>query len=402
MATTNEAHTLSYLGATGPHPVYGADFRIDASVGERGDGILHLVGLLTEEVFGLLERASAAMAEVGVPQTILLLDDPRYAYLSKQFHSSIEMVTVPGSGLGRFGRWVRMQRIFRSLIGEGRFGAVHLHGFLPCLLGGYVIASKKLRARVLYSPHASKSLGPARPVGIAARRLLSERCALAKQVSIASSPSEARSLQAVMARPVEVVENEIGFVFFEVVRNEARRPLVLAAGRRDDRESIEAFSRAAVLLGSADLRLSFNWCGPTQPQSRGRLYAANVGVYDVGAPADLATYMSSAWVLVQPSSKPGFPFHVASAMAVGLPCVVFDTDWHRDVIDHGETGFIYRNDAELLRYIAQLIDDPELRARIGRAARGEAEKRFGPERFRTSLGRIYGVKQTRNRHGSTP
>lgn len=353
--------------------------------------ILHLVGVVTEEVFGLLEGVTSAMSELGVPQTIILLEDPRYAHLSNHFHPLIEVVTVPAAGVLRLRAWNRMLKVFRSLVSEERFTAVHLHGFLPCLLGGYTIASQNFSARVLYSPHASRSLGSARPVGIAARRLLSEKCALAKQVSIASSSSEARSLRTVMARPVEVVENGIGLSFFETVRNEARRPLIAAAGRRDDPDGVEVFSRAAVLLGSADLRLSFTWCGPTEPPAQGLLYAANVGVYDFVTNADLATHLSLAWVFVYPSKRRGFPFHVAGAMAVGVPCVVSDSESHRDIIEHGTTGFIYENDVELVRYIAQLIDDEDLRARVGSAARSEAERRFGAERFRTSLSRVYGV-----------
>jgi glycosyltransferase involved in cell wall biosynthesis len=56
-------------------------------------------------------------------------------------------------------------------------------------------------------------------------------------------------------------------------------------------------------------------------------------------------------------------------MATGIPVLAADVGVLPTIVQHGETGFIYRNGAEFARYARQLADDPELRRRMGAAGR---------------------------------
>lgn len=57
---------------------------------------------------------------------------------------------------------------------------------------------------------------------------------------------------------------------------------------------------------------------------------------------------------------------------LGIPLIASDIEPYRRVIRHGENGFLVRREHEWGRYLKLLADDPELRQRIGMAARGEA------------------------------
>jgi glycosyltransferase involved in cell wall biosynthesis len=63
------------------------------------------------------------------------------------------------------------------------------------------------------------------------------------------------------------------------------------------------------------------------------------------------------------------------AMAVGLPVVVSDVPGNTDVVEHERTGLIFevRDVSSLAASLARLLDDPELRARLGEAARESVE-----------------------------
>ena len=78
-----------------------------------------------------------------------------------------------------------------------------------------------------------------------------------------------------------------------------------------------------------------------------------------------------------------------SARMNGLPCVALDTPYHRGVITHGETGFLCRDEHAIVQCIAELIDSPLLRRRIGQAAREEARERFSALKFRDALFAAY-------------
>lgn len=60
------------------------------------------------------------------------------------------------------------------------------------------------------------------------------------------------------------------------------------------------------------------------------------------------------------------------ASVLGIPLIASDTETYRRVIRHGENGFLVRYEHEWGRLIKRLVDDPELRQRIGMTARGEA------------------------------
>ena len=63
-------------------------------------------------------------------------------------------------------------------------------------------------------------------------------------------------------------------------------------------------------------------------------------------------------------ARENWPRAGLEAMASGVP-VVAQNDWGwREMIDHGETGFLANNDCELAHYTATLAYDEKLRQRI--------------------------------------
>lgn len=67
-----------------------------------------------------------------------------------------------------------------------------------------------------------------------------------------------------------------------------------------------------------------------------------------------------------------FPTKWLESSVLGIPLIASDTEAYRRVIRHGENGFLVRYEHEWGKYLKLLADDPELRQRIGMAARAEA------------------------------
>ncbi|MCX5522180.1 glycosyltransferase [Streptomyces bobili] len=67
-----------------------------------------------------------------------------------------------------------------------------------------------------------------------------------------------------------------------------------------------------------------------------------------------------------------FPTKWLESSVLGIPLIASDIEPYRRVIRHGENGFLVRYEHEWGRLIKRLVDDPELRQRIGMTARGEA------------------------------
>lgn len=60
---------------------------------------------------------------------------------------------------------------------------------------------------------------------------------------------------------------------------------------------------------------------------------------------------------------------------VGLPVIASNVETYSETIVHGETGFLAKTPKDWIKYLRMLVEDAELRERIGRAARAYAETR---------------------------
>jgi glycosyltransferase involved in cell wall biosynthesis len=63
-------------------------------------------------------------------------------------------------------------------------------------------------------------------------------------------------------------------------------------------------------------------------------------------------------------------------MMLGLPCVATDVGTTPLIIRHGENGLLVKSEAEWLDALRRLLDDPELRRRLGEQARSDAVAKY--------------------------
>jgi glycosyltransferase involved in cell wall biosynthesis len=107
-------------------------------------------------------------------------------------------------------------------------------------------------------------------------------------------------------------------------------------------------------------------------ECRGRLR------WDQGIPnGDLPTVFAEGRIFVLPSLYEGHPKTLIEAMACGLPVIGANSPGIREMIRHGETGWLCGTDAESIRAaIKHLLNNPELCRRMGANARRYAVEHF--------------------------
>ncbi len=91
----------------------------------------------------------------------------------------------------------------------------------------------------------------------------------------------------------------------------------------------------------------------------------------------LAQWYASADAFVFPSTTETLGNVVLEALASGLPTVVVDRGGPRDLIAHGENGFVApANQPEAIADLVQpILENPDLRAKMSKAARASAAER---------------------------
>ena len=169
-------------------------------------------------------------------------------------------------------------------------------------------------------------------------------------------------------------------------KKETRRVLFLGRmvrGQKRPHLLVEAFCRIAQDFPDWELEL---W-GGTDRRSYDRELDAIAGkagisnrVHRMGVTQDVPKVLATGDIFVFPSASEGFGIAVAEAMRVGLPVIAYRScPALNELIEDGVTGLLSEDGVEALaKTMARLMEDMDLRARLGAAAR-EAMRAYAPE-----------------------
>jgi colanic acid/amylovoran biosynthesis glycosyltransferase len=178
-------------------------------------------------------------------------------------------------------------------------------------------------------------------------------------------------------------------------------PMILFVGRLAESKGAEFLIRAAaevqrqlpavetVLIGEGPLRNELE----KQAKESLRLYR----FLGAQSPEEVRRWMNRASVFCAPSvrvrsgQEEAFGMVYAEAQAVGKPVVAFDSGGISEIVWHERTGFLApeRDWQALAGYLFTLLEDGELRRRMGLAGRERVVREFDLEQRTRVLERIY-------------
>lgn len=137
-------------------------------------------------------------------------------------------------------------------------------------------------------------------------------------------------------------------------------------------------TRRPDLAGRAVVRIVGD--GPSRGELLAKCTAAGLDdmVEFVGARDDIPQQMDRMHVFVLPSINEGISNTILEAMASGLPVVAGRVGGNGELVEDGSSGILYdaRRPGELSEALLRYVDDPDLRARHGGAARARAVREF--------------------------
>lgn len=152
------------------------------------------------------------------------------------------------------------------------------------------------------------------------------------------------------------------------------RTVLINVARHEREKGVDGVVRVAQELKelSADFELWLVGDGEQNIELREQVKASGLSdiVHFLGFRDDVPHLLQQADIFISASHGEGMPLTLLEAMAAGLPSVASDVVGNRDVVESGETGFLFPLDqpAEAARYIAQLIDTPDLFMHCSRTA----------------------------------
>jgi glycosyltransferase involved in cell wall biosynthesis len=181
----------------------------------------------------------------------------------------------------------------------------------------------------------------------------------------------------------------------EVLGISLQAQLLLSVGRLTDQKGhiylvdampyvLSHFPDALVLLAGD---------GSTRQGLEERVRELGIGgaVRFLGTRSDIPALLAAADLFVLPSISEGMPNALLEAMGMGVPVVAFFLGCVEEIVTHGETGYlVFPGDARALgEAIVSLLENLDLRMRLGKAGRELVEKKYTLEQMCESYERIF-------------
>ena len=161
--------------------------------------------------------------------------------------------------------------------------------------------------------------------------------------------------------------------------------LVCFVGRLAQQKRVDDLLWAAQILRQAEPRAYFLVVGDgperTRLQQRARDVEVSEHVRWLGHREDAAAVLARCDVFWLGSSFEGMSNSLLEAMACGRPVVVTDIPPNRELVRHGEDGYLVNigDGAAFAQYTVKLFNDPDAARRLGEAAHAKVRRDFSVE-----------------------
>jgi glycosyltransferase involved in cell wall biosynthesis len=358
--------------------------------------IVDIINLSSSAQTLLRDRVLALRAK-GVDNHIVCIDGP---YVSSLRADGIPVATV------HFPRGLDPFRLVWSLLQVTAYlrrvkpDLVHTHCSVPGVVG-------RLAARlagvpvVMHTVHGfhfhDQGRGFTHALAVAVERFVG------RFTDVLLSQNRADLEQAVRLRIVprdraHYVGNGIAVERFPVApaRRSADRPVVITCVARMERVKnhamlIEGARRLADRGVAFELRLVGGGSGRAALESHAAALGLGAHVRFLGYRDDIPALLAQSDIGVLTSLKEGIPRAALESMVVGLPMVATRVNGTREVVRHGDTGFLVETGdvRALAEALERLARDPALRARMGERGRDVVRAEFDEAVIVRRLERMY-------------
>jgi glycosyltransferase involved in cell wall biosynthesis len=299
---------------------------------------------------------------------------------------------LPGLGV-KFGFHVRLAAFLA--LNARRFDVIHCHtlsgpAYICCCFG--VVLRRPVLLKITRSGQGSQIDRLRRsPFRRVVRRLWST--AVVRFVAITQDTLDELLAFGIDRDRCKVIPNGVQLLP-PANERDADRIEVIYTGRLIERKRVDLLLAAFAIAGvSSSCRLTIVGDGPLGAELRNQAsrlpFSTSVEFTGALKHADLVLRLEKSHIFVLPSSSEGMSNSLLEAMAAGLVVLAADIDANRELINSEQNGLLFRDLDHLSMLLQEVVADPNLRARLGVAARQSIRDRFGFSSVADQYGTYY-------------
>lgn len=339
------------------------------------------------------------MSTVVAQQLALDANDTlSFSFFPLSIRSNSESITIDS-----ISRHLNQLRQYRANLIASRPVAVHLHtcsGFSFFHTAGLAWMARRLSVKVVLHIHGAAFDQFFAKSGAVAKRLI--RRTLAKADAVVALSREWRERIAAMSpnAKISVIENavEVQPLVEQPRKDGPCRFLLLAS--MDEWKGIDDLLDASAIVKNSGKAIELVLAGPEgsagdaatlRKKIEQRGLADYVRYIGPVPPESKTKWFDWADVYVQPSRHEGMPMAVLEAMAAGLPVIATRVGALPEVVNDRASGLLVDAQAPSTLAVAmqELANDSATRRHYGRAGHEIVANRFGVDRFRNDLIKLY-------------
>ena len=273
---------------------------------------------------------------------------------------------------------------------------IHLHSSKAGVLGRVAARISNLSDRVFYSPHGLSFLR--QDISLGTRylyKLLEWFFSKTGGVILASSRSEEKIICCdIGSKNVKCIENGIDFSSIKSSKGSGDNQVrIITTGRITYAKAPWKFKE--IVLAVKSNRAKFFWFGGGELRDTVFPFdevIPNLSITGWVENGNLVLdELEKSDIFLLTSLWEGMPISLLEAQAAGLPAVVSNVVGSRDVVLNGVTGYVCDTSDEMVEKIQILIDDDNLRMKMGVAASNRALELFSINSMHSKLLHVYGV-----------
>jgi glycosyltransferase involved in cell wall biosynthesis len=227
------------------------------------------------------------------------------------------------------------------------------------------------RCGYMWSQNAAREHGPDSEAAIHARAVEEKVFLGANRVVVTTPAMRDDVLQRIpdVVFKIAVIPNYVDTEVFKPGLSVRDEPTLIFVGRIAPEKNLSALLEA---IRPLQVRLVLIGEGKIRPELQRRFPSLNGRIsWEGNVPnSELPEYLNRAGLFILPSLYEGHPKALIEAMACGLPVIGADSPGIRELIHHGETGYLCGTEPESIRKAIQdVLNSPTLSAHMGRHAR---------------------------------